>query len=61
MNATENFYYETTLDENWLHELTCVVNCFMSGESLHEETLSKEVNESLLTIFGVFKDEKVKL
>ena len=52
---------ESTLDENWLHELSCVVNCFMSGESLHEETLSQEVNESLLRVFGVFKEEKLKV
>ena len=61
MNATENFYNEATLDENWLHELSCVINCFMSGASLHEETLSKEVNESLLTVFSVFKEEKLKV
>ena len=60
MNANEPTN-EATLDENCLHELQCVINCFMSGESLHEETLSKEVNQSLLYIFSAFKEEKLKV
>ena len=61
MNATENNYNEATLDENWLHQLACVANSFMKGESLHEETLSKDVNEDLVSIFGKFKEDKLNL
>ena len=42
LNSMEGYGNEAaTLDENWLHELSCVVNCFVRGESLHEETLSR--------------------
>jgi len=61
MNATDNLSIESTLDENWLHELSCVVNFFTQGANLHEETLSKEVKQSLLSIFGAFKEEKSNL
>ena len=61
MNAADNLSNDSTLDENWLHELSCVVNFFTQGESLHEDTLSKEVKQSLLPIFGAFKEEKLNL
>ena len=33
----------------------------MCGENLHEETLSQEVNESLMRVFSAFKEEKLKV
>jgi len=61
MSGTENYSSESSLDEEWLHELTCIVNCFVKGENLHEDTLSKEVNQDLIVVCGNFKDDKLKL
>lgn len=61
MNASDNFSAEANLDENWLRELAVVVNSFIKGESLREDSLSPEVNECLVTILGNFKDDKLNL